>query len=1167
MPPTCSSCGFVNPPGMRFCGNCGARLAVEAPLVGTAEDTRPRRLMEAGSQARLGALIGADLKERFRAAGLQAAGQRRDVTILFVDLAGFTDLAQRVDPEDLYELIQQFIRLLVEDVYKYEGMVDKLIGDGLMALFGAPISHENNAERAVRSAIDMLSDVARLNAEMRQSLPFDLRVHIGLNAGTVIVGGVGSDLLMNYTAIGDTVNLAQRLMEAASPGTLLVSESVFRVTRLLVDYQPLPGLVLKGYNQLVTAYRYLQLNPKPGSVRGLEGLHAPMVGREAELARLLEVMRALVEQRRGQLVLVTGEAGIGKSRLTAELKARLRQETGLTWLEGFSLTYRRAVPYWIFQDLLRRYLGITPESPPQQVLAALEMRLVERLGAQAAEARPYLEYLLGVQQSDPASASRLDYLDASQLRQQIFLAVRELLAAEARRQPLMLILEDLHWADDASLDLLAFLVDLVRQVPLLIYAITRPFQSGPLAKLNEHAQRFLAGHFTSVHLGGLSPGESERLLYELLAIPELPSEFLAQVLQRAAGIPFYLEEILRMLIDDQVIQRGEAGWQLVPGKLVADLGVPGNLQGLILARFDRLNPFQRQVLQAASVVGRHFPLALLAAILRPAQTAELQQAVDQLVERAFLTIYPSQGSEDQYAFRHVLTSDAVYSTLLRKDRNEMHGAVGEAIEKIYADHLEAQIEVLAGHFLRSPRLDRALHYLILAGEKTARDYVNAQARFHYEQALALLPRLPHQPEQALQVHMGLGDVLLFVGEYAAARQQFQAGLHTLAVHGAGRFIRDCSDLQRRIAATYERQGDFEQALEFLQQARQTLRRSGGATGELFAVENARILNDIGWIDFRRGELDQAESCLGSALALVENTSQYDVVASIYNRLAGVYYQKDELVKATNYLRKSLGLREAIGDIIAVARSYNNLGLLGWKSGDWDSALENFQRSVELHAAFGDVEGMIDLHSNLGLLLLDRGQIAEARQHFDEALTSAQQIGHSYHLGLIYLYYTRLFTSIEDWPAAQESNERSLAIFQELGVQDHLVDNLTYSGLAWLGQGNLEQARLCGQRALETFERLGIGKQPAQAEDRGRALRLLGEVARLNGDHDQSAAYLEESLAIFNNIGDQLEGARTRVTLAALAQERGDPMRARRLRDEARLVFHQLSAALDLRKLK
>lgn len=1148
----CTHCGFNNPPGMRFCGNCGTRLAVTA-----FPGDKARGTGELVSE-QLGVTMGADLLDRFHKAGLEAAGQRRNVTVLFTDLSGYTELSGRIDAEDVYELIQQYIRLLINEVYKYEGIVDKLTGDGLMALFGAPITHENNAERAVRAALDMQTSIAKWSRQVKDRKGIELQMRVGLHAGSVIVGSIGSNLMMDYTAIGDTVNLANRIEVAAAPGTILVSEEVYGQTKVLFDFKPIPDLILKGIPRPITCYRVTGLKTSPGSVRGVEGLRAPMIGRDEELNRLKEAVNTLTERKQGGFVLVTGEAGIGKSRLKLEL-IRLVSPSDVRILEGQSLTYRRSVSYWLFLDLLRNYLDVKSETPETEVSHKLIRVASRTLGKRAAGLLPYLEHLLSLKPSDPSASERVRYLEAGQLRQQIFMAVRDLLVAETHSTPLLLILEDLHWADEASLDLLRFLLDITRQTPLLIFAISRPYEDGTLAKHVEWASKYMDDHFIDIRLRSLSPDQSEHLLFELLSIPEFPETLREQILQRAAGVPFYLEEILRTLIDGGVIQRDDGRWSVVPGVDTKTLGVPDTLQGLILARFDRLAKFPRRALQLASVIGHQFNLQLLEALLYPTDDVQVQEALSLLVEREY--ILPSNDEHVEYAFRHVLMSDAIYSTLLKRERSKIHGQVGEAIEILYADRLDEQIELLARHFSWSSRLDRALHYSIQAGQKAADRHVNEQVRQHFNQSLDLLPKVEHTPDQALQVYKGLGDVSVFTGEYPDARQYYQAALSSLENAIPGSYDKQCSGLQRKIATTFERQGEYDEALQHLAEAERNLEAVDSPT----QVERGQIYSDKGWIQFRRGNLNEAEQLLTGALALLEGTSRYDVIASVYNRLGGLSFQKDDLDQATNYVRKSLVIREEMGDTVAVARSYNNLGLLGWRRGDWDRALENFTRSVELHATLGDVEGTIQLHTNIGLLLTDKGELDEAKEHLEQSLFDALQIGHSFMEALANHHLSRFWLASQEWEKSLEFSDRALNVFSEIGAEENLIDLYASIGEAWLGLNDLENAKQAGGEALKLLKENDSPPETPLAEQ-GRVLRLLGNIALKQEDLDDANKLLKESLDHFTKLGNQLELGRTLVPLALLARSRDDRTAFRLRLKEARMIFHQLGAKLDLKKV-
>ena len=1155
-------------------------------------------------------LTGKDVKERLRQAGIDAAGQRRNVTVLFADLTNYTKVTQSLEDEGVFELIKRYLQVLAEDVYHYEGVVDKFTGDGLMALFGAPIAYENTAERAVRAALDMQAGIAMMRAGFLDEYGVDLQMRIGLNSGSVIVGNIGVEQMMDYTAVGDTVNLASRLETAADPGTILVSEAVYRQTKALFAFKEIPDLQLKGYAEPITAYRVLGIKRKPGSVRGIEGLHAPLIGRLKELTKLRKVVDILQERGEGQLVLIVGEAGIGKSRITSELKTDMDPEF-VHVFEGRSLTYRKSIPYWIFMDLLRNYLGVSEDTPETVVEEKLRQQVEKSLGKSAAKTLPYLQKLLSPGLLGKGVAAQIEALDAEHLRQQIFLAIRDLFMAEAQQRPTVLVLEDLHWADEASIELIYFLMDSLKEIPLMIYGITRPYQNGPLKRIEERARERLADQFTIIELHNLSQSESTQLLDQLLTIPDFPEPVLNQIIHKSAGIPFYLEEILRMLIERNMIRREGEHWRLVPGVEVTSLKVPDTLNDLILTRFDRLDMVCRRVLQATSVIGREFSLPILRLVLADqVQEDQIHGTLDELIHREFILpptgsppdkgspplpvaeahpleahpleahpleahpleahpleahpytdAHPSPGQE-LYAFRHVLVSDAVYGTMLRHDRSHFHLLVAQALEKLYAGRLDGYVEILANHYLRSPELDRALHYLILAGQKAAMNFANEQARQHFVAALGLLPKVVYQPSQAYQIHMGMGDLLTYVGEYHAARTHLQSAKEAIEVEDSDIFINELSDLDRKMGVTFERQGDFDKALTRLSVAMHRLREAKASS----PLAHARIVNDMGWIYYRRGEIDFAEMYLNLALGQVEGTEHTNLTASIYNRLGGVYFQKDQLDQAAEYVQKSLALREELGDIVEMARTYNNLGLLEWKRSRWENALKNFRRSMELNNTLGDVEAMIQLQGNISLLLIDRGELAEAEKYLLESLRRADAIGHNFLKAVAYLNLSRYWLARKDWESALSSAQNSLDVSTKIGSQDILLDIWWCMGESHFGAGDLDQALEAAQVAMKMLETRGT-KILGPTQERGLFLRLMGKIERVRGNLETARQSLDESLGQFKSLDNRLELGRTYVELARWCKAAGDPLEAKSYLEMAEEIFKRLGAGLDLAEIQ
>ncbi len=1102
-------------------------------------------------------MIGADLAERLHRAGVEATGQRRNVTILFADITGFTALSERVDSETIYNMIQEFVRVLSADVYKYEGVVDKITGDGLMAIYGAPISYENNAERAVRSALDMQNDLFELRRTLQKEIGFDLAVRIGLHSGSVIVGGIGSNLLMNYTAIGDTVNLAHRIEEAAPPGAILISEAVHRQVRAFTDCQQLAVLNPKGIAHPVAAYRVVGLKARPGQVRGIEGLSAPMIGRDVELRQLKQAATDLLENKRGQFAIVTGEAGLGKSRLTAEFRSGLDPQA-ITILDGQSLAYRR-VSYWLIREVLYSYLGLPSTTPPFQVRERLSRNVYNRLGLQAAEALTYLEHLMALPYSDASAGERLKHMEPGQLRQQIFLAVRDLLLIDTDTRPLVLILEDLHWADDASLEFLYFLLDSLRLKPIFILANSRQILPGALEKIFNWASQNLGNRFHQIQLQSLSLHQSKQLLHLLLSIPNLPEKLHDQILQRAAGVPFYLEEILRMLMDQNIIRNVAGQWQVVAGADVAALGVPDTLQELILARFDRLQPSFRRVLQVASVVGKDFSLPVVAAVLRGSDVSDLHASIDALVERDF--ILPQSGTDTEYTFRHILMSDAIYSTMLRKDRSTLHAQVAETIEHMFADRLDEQVELLANHYRWSIYLDRALHYLILAGQKVAGNQVYQQASQHYESALELMKEVNYTPFQAYQVYSGLGDAQMFFGEYPKARTYYQQALQALAADAATPYIEERSSLYRKIARTHERQGDYDQAVKRLSQAQQTL----DLTPANHPVERAQVWNDLAWIYFRQDSPGEAENLLQRALALVENSEAYEVVASIYNRLAGLAYNHGDWDLAADYSRKSIAIREATRDLANLATSLGNLGILDMEVGKLDSALENMVRGYEIKVRLGQAEGIAMALNNLGWLRIMRGELDEARQDLEKARELTEQIGYSSLQRFIVKNLGELYLANGEWAQAQDMFVQYLRAQAGTGAQESLAEAYRLLGEATLGSGDIEAAMKWTRRAASTWDVSGEGKKSYNSTEWGECLRLQGTVALRQGDWQAAEEYFNASLVVFHNRHNALYEARIVHLLGRLALARGNRVTARQYFSSAVDTFQQLGAHLDAQK--
>ncbi|MBI1800118.1 MAG: AAA family ATPase [Chloroflexi bacterium] len=607
----CANCQSELPAGARFCMNCGQPVGAATP----ADDAR---------LTRLSAATPAPLAHKMRAAHL--AGERKVVTILFADVVGSTALAEHMDPEDWTAIMNRAFDLYSPIVYRYEGTIARLMGDALLVFFGAPVAHEDDPSRAVRAALDMVATTREYAERVRAEHGIEFAVRAGINTGQVVVGDVGSDLKYEYTAMGDGINLAARLQSAARPMTVLISEHSQRFVAPVFDCSDLGVIEVKGRTEPVRVFEVRGLKAAPGRVRGLAGLESPMVGREGELATLLQ-LSAAVGSGLGRAVAVVGEPGLGKSRLIAEWHQAMGASLApLQWAEGHCLSYGQGLAYHLLIDLVRSLIGVTAAAGEAEVRAALQAYIRERSGgavlrqAQGAPANPmgvgdpypYLAHLLSVP-LEGAAQERIKMLDPQALQAQYLIALRDLLQGLAGRQPLALVLDDIHWADPSSTDLLIKLLPLTAECPLLFCFITRPDRDAPGWRLVTAARDSLGASLTELNLHPLSEADSNRLVSNLLEIESLPENVRSIILRKAEGNPFFVEELIRMLIDHGAIVRKGEAW--VAEKEIETVDIPDNLQGLLLARIDRLPEDVKRTLRVASVIGRQFSVKVLEKVL------------------------------------------------------------------------------------------------------------------------------------------------------------------------------------------------------------------------------------------------------------------------------------------------------------------------------------------------------------------------------------------------------------------------------------------------------------------------------------------------------------------------------------------------------------------------
>jgi class 3 adenylate cyclase/tetratricopeptide (TPR) repeat protein len=931
----------------------------------------------------------------------EGKAERRIVTVLFCDVVGSTALSEQLDPETWTEIMNGVFERAIVAVRRYEGTVDRMLGDAIMAIFGAPVAYEDDPYRSVLAALDILQELRPYQERIRRELTragvrfvlTDFEVRIGINTGLVVVSHVGSGQTKKWTPLGDTVNLAARMEQSAQPGTIHITHDTYRSVSPFVDVESLGPLRVKGKQEPVLAYRVRDLKERPGRPIDLEELESPLIAREREISLLRDSLDRLQEGE-GKILCLIGEAGLGKSRLIRELKAdgpdkRKDDITGgqsLTWYESESLSFEMSQPYGLFKRLLRQVGNIKKDDSQVEVCLKITRLLEELSPEKRSQLKRALEALFGLESDDGQPL-----LSGEDLKPELFEGMLTLIRAWATAKPTVLVFDDLHWADPASLELIRHLFPLTDEVPLLFLCVFRPNRHSPVWTIKQTAESEWSYRYLEINLEPLSAQESDALVGGLLNIPGLPERLGTLILGKTEGVPVFIEEIVRELIESQalVLSESRRNWQLIPD--IEEINIPDSLEAVLVARMDRLEENARRTLQLAAVIGLSFHYHVLKMIA--ASNGHLDQQLRAL-QQAGMIREVARIPEREYIFRHVLAQEAAYNTILLKERRSYHHQVGEVMEQIFADRIEEQTPLLAHHFHQAGDYGRALKYYSLAAKNATRLYANMETVTHYTSAIKIADKVSTDDAQWSQLHRGRGLAYETLGNFVGARADHETALAIArSAHNHHDEWRALLDLGMLWTSR-----EYDKAIDYFRQARELARQMGDQ------VLLAQTLNRIGnWHTNAENPL-KAQKYHQEALEIFEELGDRSGLAVTLDLLGLVNNFRGNVTAGISYYDKAITLFRELDDRHGLASSLATRAVLGaplsvnFDAGVSDDPLVESllyaKESLEIATEIYWRPGESFAYWPLGLLYAAQGQYGKALEAMKFGLNIALEIDHS-----------------------------------------------------------------------------------------------------------------------------------------------------------------------------
>jgi class 3 adenylate cyclase/tetratricopeptide (TPR) repeat protein len=1048
-------------------------------------------------------------------------GENKIVTVMFADVANSTAIFEKLDPEAVHEIMDRCFGLLMDEIHRYEGTINQFLGDGVMALFGAPIAHEDHAQRACQAALAIRKALETYGESLKNQYGIDFNMRIGLNSGPVVVGSIGDDLRMDYTAKGDTVNTASRLEGASEAGQILVSRDTYRLAREAFTFLAMEPIRVKGKRDPLPVYELNRSRIAPGKARGLRDLSYAFVDRDHDMAQLKDIFAGLMAGR-GQTVVVSGEAGIGKSRLLTEFKLDILSREEMNWLEGRCLTYTSSVPYGPFLELIRNHAGIRDEQSEDAARRRLDLAVNQFFPADA-QAKAIIANMMLLRLSSEET-TLLKGLQGELLRQRIFGLMLSFFTKLAKEHPTILVIEDSHWADATSLELIEHLVPLTDRLPLAIICVSRTETteaSKAWARLTTKLRERSSDGFTNITLKPLSEVGSLEMVKRLLSLETLPLALKELISGRAEGNPFFVEELIRTLIERGALAQSEdGGWEATG--LIESVAVPDTLQGLLMSRLDRLPPETKWLAQQASVIGRIFLYRVLL------HMAERKAGVDNdlnCMETNELIRERSRHPELEYMFRHALTQETAYQSLLASRRKELHCKTALAMEELFSDRIGEFSTVIGEHFLRGEVWERASEYLIRAGDTAARLFALAEARLHYARALDALAHLP------------------------STENNRRSKVDTLTKQVSVSYAADSPD-QNMVRLT-EAEGLV-----------QELPGPDGAPGS-DQLRLARVRYWMGMIHFVSNAVPEAIRYFRQVLAVAQKLGDPELLAVPFLHIGGALFFQGHFGQAEALFRQAITALEQLRNWADWILAVGYHGMTMEATGCYEEGLAEIQRAFARARELNSLYGIGFSNLCLTRIYADAGNPACAAEACRQAIEALEQSGDR---GLVYLCYgVRSYAEIYagQFEAAAESLAKCMAIAQKLGGQLAAADIfITHIAEVALGKGQVEQALSLAEQAVAMARKMGgiMGEGMAR-QVWGRSLAAMGPPR-----WDEAEAQMAESLRLFELGEARLYAARIRMYWGIICRDRGNADTAREHFEKAAAQWSASNISWELERV-